>query len=282
MPVVLFKHMLAGATVTEHFTVFPPAADLAAVIGYFFRYRPGASPSRQLAFADGLPSLVFLPGREGEWCFVTPRSRTVPAAGYLVGARLEGVYLEQNVPAGPVLGVRFTPEGLYHLLGYSPWELRGGICRELTEVFGPAARSLLDDVQGQAPVRDKITRIEAFIRSRLPGPFTPNALFAQAVQDILVRKGQGRVDRLAGSLRVDYKWLERQFLRYLGISPKEFARSQRFLHAYFDLEGNRGRDAMGAAVRNGYYDQNHLGKEFKRFTLRAPLAYWQAQGGVLP
>jgi AraC-like DNA-binding protein len=281
MPVVLFKHILKGESSGERFTKYPPGADLAAVIEYFFLYQLGASSTCQLAFADGLPTLVLLPGAAGEFLFVTPRTRKVQQAGYLVGSVLEGVYLETKAGEGSLLGVRFTPQGLHHLLGYSLQSLRSGLCWDLAEAFGPAALPLLDYVQGNASTQDKIARIEQFIRGCLRCFFAPNALFTEAINHIRKAKGQLRMNELARMLKVDYKWLERQFLCYLGISPKEFARCQRFLHAYFDLQASLGRDAMGAAVRNGYYDQNHLGKEFKRFTRLPPLAYWQGQGGGL-
>lgn len=251
------------------------------MIRYFFLYQPGASTAYELAFADGLPGLVFLPGAAGVLRFRTPRTRKVRQAGGLVEALLEGVYLDESTAGAPVLGVRFTPQGLHHLLQFPLHQLRGGVCWELNDVFGTDICPVLNCVRGNAPIGEQIGCIEQFMRGRLRSSIAPNALFMEAVERIKGAQGQLRVDELAHSLKVDYKWLERQFLRYLGISPKEFARSHRFLHAYFDLQQSHGRDAMGAAVRNGYYDQNHLGKEFKRFTLRSPLAYWQEQGNRL-
>ena len=111
MPVVLFKHILTGEVAAEQFVMYPPGPGLAEVIRYFFLYQPGASSTHQLAFADGLPGLLFLPGAAGALRFRTPRTRKVRQAGGLVEALLEGVYLEESPAAGPVLGARFTPKG---------------------------------------------------------------------------------------------------------------------------------------------------------------------------
>lgn len=51
---------------------------------------------------------------------------------------------------------------------------------------------------------------------------------------------------------------------------------QRFIYSYADVL--KGHDLTGIAVNNGYYDQNHFTKEFRKFTGRPPREYLRKIG----
>jgi len=79
---------------------------------------------------------------------------------------------------------------------------------------------------------------------------------------------------VAQKLGVNIKWLERNFNDHLGLRPKEFARIQRVLSAYNHLKTTPSC-LLDAALSRGFYDENHLIKEFKAYFGVSPSKYFK-------
>ena len=56
----------------------------------------------------------------------------------------------------------------------------------------------------------------------------------------------------------------------MNISPKYYLRLRRFKNLVRDLSSTKETDYLNLAIKNGYYDQNHLIKEIKSFTDQRP------------
>ncbi|MBX2814699.1 MAG: helix-turn-helix transcriptional regulator [Saprospiraceae bacterium] len=95
------------------------------------------------------------------------------------------------------------------------------------------------------------------------------ALVKSMQQAIVHARGMARIDSLCKDLNVSYKRMERLFARYVGLSPKQYARLIRFNYSILeamDPENN----LTDTAYQCGYCDQNHFIKEFKNFTSCTP------------
>jgi transcriptional regulator GlxA family with amidase domain len=68
---------------------------------------------------------------------------------------------------------------------------------------------------------------------------------------------------------------ERHFVEQVGISPKMLSCIARFNHAFADKLKNPGKDWASVALEYGYYDQNHLIKDFNRFAGSTPKSFLQ-------
>jgi AraC-like DNA-binding protein len=53
---------------------------------------------------------------------------------------------------------------------------------------------------------------------------------------------------------------------------------RRFLNAYIDLDSLTSKDLLQIAVDNGYYDDNHFIKDFRRFSGVPPKTYFNRIG----
>ena len=70
------------------------------------------------------------------------------------------------------------------------------------------------------------------------------------------------------------RYVTERFRRELGISPKAYARLQRFGHASALLMDQRaGRTLADVAMEAGYYDQSHLTRDFTTLAGMTPGAY---------
>lgn len=86
-------------------------------------------------------------------------------------------------------------------------------------------------------------------------------------------KGQSRVSTVCRELGVTERRLERMFATGLGVSPKQFARLARFLHACHLMRHRRTTTLAQMAQDAGYYDQAHCIAEFKAFAGMTPRAF---------
>lgn len=262
MPVALFEHILYNTPATACGRKWQPAADLQEVIDCFLLMKQPCHSSRQFIFNDGIPALVFLLNGDG----------TIFSA-WLSAQYLERSYLPLQ-QAAELLVMRFTGTGAGAVLQQPLSLLRRQPYWSLEELWGEAGVSLCAALNQVSAVSGKTMLLENFVRAkRSLRERAVHTVFRRAMQLLQPADGLPSVEQLCRVLQVNYKRLERSFAGCLGITPKEYMRLQRFLHAYFHLLQTNGRDLMGTAVAHGYYDQNHFTKEFKLFTGQAPLAY---------
>ncbi|WP_118975024.1 AraC family transcriptional regulator [Taibaiella koreensis] len=274
MPLSLLPYLrdvpVAGGLVER----FQPSTELAAVIDRFYFVPAGAWAGPTMAFSDGIPTLVFtMTGNQVIFSVAGNTFRPGPAW-------LNSPYLEQSLMwqqrKEALLIVRFRPAHGYHLFGAVAPGTGDRHCRELPAALGQAGVALLRKVQQHDTPAGKIAAIEAFCLAQCIKDTKHNAMLERAIALVGQYGGNIRVQELALKLKVTCKWLERNFLVNLGLSPKEYIRQQRFLLACLSLSEKT--DIAALAQEHGYYDQSHFAKDFKRFTGKAPLQYLKVAG----
>jgi AraC-like DNA-binding protein len=85
------------------------------------------------------------------------------------------------------------------------------------------------------------------------------------------------VEKMAGEACLSISQFERKFIQLTGITPKIFARITRFNNAYQLKDKNPGSDWLSIALDAGYYDYQHLVKDFKQFAKVTPHSLLEAQ-----
>jgi methylphosphotriester-DNA--protein-cysteine methyltransferase len=112
---------------------------------------------------------------------------------------------------------------------------------------------------------------------------TPNLnppIINAAVRLIQQQRGNISVDDLSRELGVNYKYLERQFLRIIGLTPKSYSRIARFQNVMQALRYAAFHAWPSLALDCGYYDQAHFIKEFKAFTGATPSEFIARQNQI--
>lgn len=261
MPVQLLEHIVCRRALPGGCTRIAPIAALQNVVEGLYVWQQPGKPAAQFIFNDGTPSLL---------CLLTATG-TVQQV-WICGSYLEKQYLPA-IPGTTLLVMRFTPAGAAAVLNVPPHTLRNYI-GTLEEVLpSSTAAALLHQLNQAAGIPAQLNLLQHFAVQQYQPQNGGNALFYRAAALIQRGHGNSTITGLCKQLNVSSKTLERYFLRYTGITPKEYVRMQRFIHAHAHLSQTGGRDIMGTAVHHGYYDQNHFTKEFKLFTGTAPLAY---------
>jgi AraC-like DNA-binding protein len=95
---------------------------------------------------------------------------------------------------------------------------------------------------------------------------------------ILQNPTQFDLKKIASDACLSNSQFERKFTQQVGITPKFFAKISRFAQAFQLKERQPHLDWLSVAVQTGYYDYQHLAKDFKRFSGNMPnslLSEWE-------
>ncbi|MEM9983080.1 MAG: helix-turn-helix transcriptional regulator, partial [Bacteroidota bacterium] len=104
----------------------------------------------------------------------------------------------------------------------------------------------------------------------------PDQDLAYALQTIVQQAGRVSLKALQQELRISERTFERKFKSYVGVSPKLFTRICRFQSSLKQLRAGKYQKLSDIAFDNGYSDQSHFIRDFKRFSGHLPLQYQQA------
>lgn len=93
--------------------------------------------------------------------------------------------------------------------------------------------------------------------------------------------GHANLEALATRAGMSRKQFQRVFTTIVGVTPKGFARLQRFRHTITHIGRRPTIDWARLAIGCGYFDQSHLINEFKGYTNLTPEAYLAKRGPYL-
>ena len=86
-------------------------------------------------------------------------------------------------------------------------------------------------------------------------------------------RGALSIRTLSEQLGISQNYLNTQFKRLIGISPKEFARLSRFFSVLRSIDPMQPVDWTLIAHQAGFYDQSHFYKDFVTLTGYSPTDY---------
>ena len=94
------------------------------------------------------------------------------------------------------------------------------------------------------------------------------------INDIHSTNGQVSIYELSRRHFTTVRQLERNFKRFIGLSPKEYSNIIRFRNALNLIKkSNQNRSLLDIAFECGYYDHSHLANEIKRITGLPPSSF---------
>ena len=91
--------------------------------------------------------------------------------------------------------------------------------------------------------------------------------------EIIRSKKNIQVGDLSVETKFSSRWLEMNFLEYLGVSPSEIIKIVRFNRFLNALQKESELSLTQLALETGYYDQSHLIREFKLYSSSLPGIY---------
>jgi AraC-like DNA-binding protein len=225
----------------------------------------------RLAFNDGIPTIAFFENGSSYIQVLQENTFYTIYSAWLTSQYLNNVYFNYLYDTDRLLIVRFNPLLFYQVFEISPVSLRKQPIWSLAASLGGHGDQLLKIVEAELSTSKKLNAIEDFMQ-KLNVIAVPNKILEEVLALVMLYKGQLSVNDITKKIKVNYKWLERNFKTYIGLSPKEYIRLQRFMHAYLRLiDSHHSTSLMEIAIKHGYYDTSHLQKDLKLFTGRTQL-----------
>lgn len=229
-------------------------------ISHFYSFVADKSLGQAFAVPDASVDILFLCDE------AAPQGRV---CGSTVSAKL--VELQTNKR---YFGARFRP-------GFIPSFVPMG-SRDLV-----GAEVALQDIDGQAEaLMSQITTTGCFdtqvglfmqqYGTRLARAQTP--LCAQLNELILAHHGDIRVHELAAYTGYSARYITKSFTEHFGLSPKVYCLMIRFQYTLQKLTVAGPMSLTNLALEQGYADQSHFLREFKKFAAIAPTKFLRALG----
>jgi AraC-like DNA-binding protein len=252
-----------------------PLKEIESVIEGFYVFSRDPKDNTHLIFNDGFPVLVFLQSCEDTVAVIGRNDAFEIKAVWASAGSIKNVYVKYNNNTNQVFIVRFYPGAFYQLFGLNAQYFRYNPVTPF-EYIAKNNNFSIEEFFECNSIDEKVAFVGSYVQNSFTEINTPETLH-KTLNYIHKIKGKSTVRNVTNDAGVNYKWLERSFVKNVGLLPKEYIQLQRFIHAYLELVGSKDVDLMRIAISNGYYDSNHFLKDFKAYTGKTPLEYLKFQ-----
>ena len=173
------------------------------------------------------------------------------------------------MPEHLMILVAFKPGALYKITGIPSSELVNRHI-DLEDIYPEKARKVNDALQYCHGYSEMIGVIESFLLELLVHVKVSTQLFENAFHLIAAQPAAYSMDWIAGQACLSPRQFERKSADYLGISPKLFARIAKFHQSFCMRLKQPARKWFDIAIDSGYYDYQHLVRDYNEFASATP------------
>lgn len=169
--------------------------------------------------------------------------------------------------------VIFQPGGLYRLTGIPSCELHNQYI-DAESVFSAEICRVNERLSSTDSIPEMTLIVEDFLFHLLRCARQKDSSVDVVGQIMLAATEPQSLDWLARASCLCNKQFERTFQERIGINPKYFARIVRFDRAFRMKNKHPHKDWQHIAFDCGYYDYQHLVRDYKEFTQMTPTAFY--------
>jgi AraC-like DNA-binding protein len=217
-------------------------------------------------FADGYPGVFF--NSSVKEVTLMPKSKKLSEL-FIYGQTIEPIEISVE---GKYLFIVFQlyPFSVKTLFGVSPKDINDD-CYDLVNSRDNQGIKLTERLFAQSDLGAQIEIIAKFLLSRVEERINlVDQKIEMAIGLILNSKGKITVKGLTKTLHTTERTLQRQFEEYVGIPPKQFAKIIQFQNSLSQISDDSFSRLTEIVYENGYADQSHFIRSFKKFTGKRP------------
>jgi AraC-like DNA-binding protein len=170
--------------------------------------------------------------------------------------------------------VIFQPCALYRLTGIPAHELVTNFY-DAEAVFGQELVALNQRLCSTDNIDEMLHHIEFCLEKAILNKSKSRHSIDEVANLMLGEKPLGTLNDMARMSTLSVRQFIRKFEERTGISPKTFDRIVRFDRAYRLKNSQPDLDWLSIALLSGYYDYQHLAKDYKDFTKTTPVAFYE-------
>jgi AraC-like DNA-binding protein len=167
-------------------------------------------------------------------------------------------------------GISFYPHALKHFLRVDAQE----ITDKFPDLLNFVSTDFNDMILGAGSNHLRISKLNCFLIEQLEKNAYRNGNVV--INDVLLNTYKYRnhsVKEVANNYKLSERSIERKFREWVGVSPKKYLQIFRFEETYHKLNGNNFRNLSEVAFANGYSDQSHFIRNFRKFSGIPPSDY---------
>lgn len=172
-----------------------------------------------------------------------------------------------------LIQVVFQPGGLYRMTGIPTIDLNNKYF-DAAAVLGNEIKEVNEHLANIEDFQKMIPVIEEFLLSLVRKSTYEIRPVDKVGMVMLDNINKYSLDWLAKESCLSSKQLERNFNERIGINPKYFARIIKFDKAFRMKNAFPDRDWLSIAIDCGYYDYQHLVRDYKEFTGMTPVNFY--------
>jgi AraC-like DNA-binding protein len=171
-----------------------------------------------------------------------------------------------------VMGVHFRPGGAFRFLGVPASEL-ADIHVDLEALWGRSTQDLREQLCAAADPAKRFCVLERALVARLKNTLEEHRAVRAALNIFGRDAGEARTRDLAAHLGLSQRHFIKVFSNQVGVTPKLFARVQRFQRAADLTRSSSTPDWADIAAACGYFDQSHLIHDFQTLSGLSPTEF---------
>lgn len=168
-----------------------------------------------------------------------------------------------------VFQVVFSPSGLYRLTGI-PSEQLNNCYLDAETIFEKDIKEINDKLNDANNFKEMVAVVESFLLKKINRGVKDFHRLDQVSNLILKTDKILNVEWLAKESCLSLRQYERKFIERMGVSPRYFSKVVRFENAFRMKNTDPNLDWLSIAIKCGYYDYQHLAKDYKAFTNQTP------------
>jgi len=177
-----------------------------------------------------------------------------------------------------VFQVVFSPGGLFRLTGIPSHQLNN-CYYDAETIFNKDIKEVNDKLNDAINFNEMVVVVESFLLKQINKNVKEFHRLDQVSKMILNTDKILNVEWLAKESCLSLRQYERKFMERMGISPKHFSKVVRFENAFRMKNKEPYLDWPSIAFRCGYYDYQHLVKDYKELTNQTPTNFHLLDNG---
>jgi AraC-like DNA-binding protein len=174
-----------------------------------------------------------------------------------------------------IFQIVFQPTGLYRVTGI-PANYFTNQYLSAEDIFSTSVTLYNEQFYHAKSYSQTLQIADAFVRQELIGRMKQFRK-VDLIANLILHQPNESLDYLAKEACLSIKQFQRVFDERVGVSPKLYSRVCRFDRAFMMKLKNPDLDWLSIAVACGYYDYQHLVRDYKQFTLQTPNGFHQLE-----
>lgn len=220
-------------------------------------------------FADGYPGIMFQQTTNG--AFRYPDKKEL-STFFMYGQTLLPIEISIR-GAYRLIVFQLYPFAAKTLFNINPKQLNDE-CYDLHLLQGNEVHETVKKILPAAATKKRIELVAAFIAKLVQQTTSLTEQKIQlAIHLVTESRGLISVKELTQKLHTTERTLQRQFAAYVGISPKQFTKIIQFQASVGQLDDEVCTRLTEIVYENGYADQSHFIRSFRKFTGKNPSQY---------